>query len=230
MRQRRRALFSRLIDPYPPPQGLLRPIPMPYDPSLPQEGTDIDAAQMRAQFGGLKDLIDALAALFITGAMIECIGTGNAGDPASVGVSLVNRVLRFSFILPRGDAGPAGQDGQNGQDGQTGPPGPPFAHAVIDTVNTLNPGDNATVAVNYDGTSVRFTFGIPRGDTGFQGAPGEVSSADLSNALASATTSLLSQTSNNSNSITTLDTPFADTDVETLRAAFNGLVQALRRA
>ena len=35
---------------------------MPFDPSLPQEATLADAAQMRAQFNGLKDLIDAIPA------------------------------------------------------------------------------------------------------------------------------------------------------------------------
>jgi len=30
---------------------------------------------------------------------------------------------------------------------------------------TLDPGDPATVGVSFDGTTVRFTFGIPRGDT-----------------------------------------------------------------
>ena len=35
---------------------------MPFDPSLPQENTEIDAAQMRAQLTGLKALIDAVPA------------------------------------------------------------------------------------------------------------------------------------------------------------------------
>ena len=39
----------------------------------------------------------------------------------------------------------------------------------------------------------------------------------------------ISGTSNNSNAVTTLDTPFADPDSEALRVAFNALVLALRR-
>ena len=35
-------------------------LPPPFDPNLPQENTEVDAVQMRAQFNGLKDLIDAL--------------------------------------------------------------------------------------------------------------------------------------------------------------------------
>ena len=34
---------------------------MPYDPNIPQAGTEIDAVQMRGQLNGLKDLIDACA-------------------------------------------------------------------------------------------------------------------------------------------------------------------------
>ena len=50
---------------------------MPYDPTLPQVGTEIDAVQMRSQFTGLKDLIDAI--LTITAAQIDSaiVGTSN---------------------------------------------------------------------------------------------------------------------------------------------------------
>jgi len=74
---------------------------------------------------------------------------------------------------------------------------------------------------------VRFTFGIPRGDTGDtepqgnQGPPGEVTNAALSNAI--------SGTSSNTNGVSTLDTPFADPDAETLRQAYNTLMLGLRR-
>jgi hypothetical protein len=108
--------------------------------------------------------------------------------------------------------------------------GPPFAQAIIDSVNTLNPGDNTTASVSFDGSNVRFTFGIPRGNDGTngtngndggQGPPGEVTNAQLSSAI--------SGTSNNTNAIATLDTPFADPDAESMRQRFNELVLALRR-
>lgn len=39
----------------------------------------------------------------------------------------------------------------------------------------------------------------------------------------------ISGTSNNTNAIATLDTPFADPDAESMRQAYNTLVLALRR-
>jgi hypothetical protein len=42
-------------------------------------------------------------------------------------------------------------------------------------------------------------------------------------------TTMTGNSSANSNSANTLDTPFADPDAEALRLAFNTLVQALRR-
>ena len=44
--------------------------------------------------------------------------------------------------------------------------------AIVDGVNALNPGDSATVSTSFDGSSVHFTFGIPRGATGVDGPPG----------------------------------------------------------
>ena len=128
------------------------------------------------------------------------------------------------------DAIPAGPEGPPGVQG------PPFASAVVDGVSTLNPGDAATVGATFDGTNVRFTFGIPRGsdgpagpqgtqgtqgNDGPQGPTGEVSNAALTAAIAG--------TSSNTNAIPTLDTPFADPDAEAVRQAFNALVLALRR-
>jgi hypothetical protein len=52
---------------------------------------------------------------------------------------------------------------------------------VVDSVNTLDPWENATVDASFDGTNVHFIFGIPRGYNGTDGAdggdgaPGEVS-------------------------------------------------------
>ncbi|MBE2284802.1 MAG: hypothetical protein IAE77_15185, partial [Prosthecobacter sp.] len=52
---------------------------------------------------------------------------------------------------------------------------------MVDAVNTLDPGQPATVGVIFDGSNVRFTFRIPRGNDGSngsdgsQGPPGEIS-------------------------------------------------------
>lgn len=67
--------------------------------------------------------------------------------------------------------------------------GPPFAAAVVDSVNTLDPCENATVDASFDGTNVHFIFGIPRGYNGTDGAdggdgaPGEVSQVQLDDAI-----------------------------------------------
>ena len=218
---------------------------MPFDPAYPPTNAEIESAPLRGQFTGLKDLIDAIST--ITAAQIDSVTTGNPGDPATVGVSLSGATLHFTFGLPRGadgGQGPAGSNGINGNDGTpgaTGPQGPPFANAVVDWVTTLNPGDNASVSVSFDGSNVRFQFGIPRGADGSngtngtngsdgapgaQGPPGEVSNAQL--------TSAINGTSNNSNGVATLDTAFVNdpptlADMELMRAKVNELIQALRR-
>jgi hypothetical protein len=126
---------------------------MPFDPTLPLEHTEIDAAQMRAQLNGLKDLIDA---------------------------------------IPAGPAGPPGADGGEGPIGPTGPSG-------------------------------------ENGAPGPQGEPGEVTAAQLGEAVAGALLAAASDSSANTNAVPTLDTPFADPDLETLRLWCNALVLALRR-
>jgi hypothetical protein len=97
--------------------------------------------------------------------------------------------------------------------------------AVVDAVNTVDPGTPATVNVSFDGTNVRFTFSIPRGNDGATGLPGEVSLTDLNNSL----TNTLAQTSNNANAVAKLDTPMADPESEVLRQKVDELIHALRR-
>lgn len=195
---------------------------MPFDPTLPANNSPLSSAVMRDQLTSLKALIDAI--LILTAAQVDGTTTLNPGDPATAAVSVDGNTLRFTFGIPRGQDGQAGQNGQDGGPGPTGPQGPPFATAVVDGVTTLNPGDNATVSVTFDGTNVHFTFGIPQGAQGiqgYQGPPGEVTTSQLDTAIAT--------TSSNTNSIPTLDTPFTDPDTETIRQAYNLLVLALRR-
>ncbi|MEQ1751638.1 MAG: hypothetical protein ABL974_19615 [Prosthecobacter sp.] len=204
-----------------------------YDPNLPQAGTEIDAVQMRSQLNGLKALIDAIVTL--TAAQIDGVTTLLPGETASVGLTVVGSTLHFTFGIPRGDIG---TQGQNGMDGAAGPQGPPFANAVVDAVNTLNPGDAATVSVIFDGVNVHFSYGIPRGNDGSpgqngsnggdgpQGPPGEVTNAALTGAIIG--------TSSNSNAVATLDTPFVNdpptlADMEVVRVKMNELITALRR-
>jgi hypothetical protein len=248
-----------------------------FDPTLPQEGTPLDAVQMRSQLNGLKALIDAIAS--IPAAQVDSTNTLPPSSPANANVSVVGNKLHFTFAIPQGQEGPMGQPGppfaqavvdavntvdpgtpaavavsfdgtnvrftfdiprgndgapgSNGSDGSQGPPGneggqgppgndgpqgPPFAQAVVDSVTTLDPGENATVGVNFDGSNVRFTFGIPRGS---DGAAGEVSQAQLDTAIAG--------TSSNTNNVNTLDTPFADPDMEAMRQKMNEMILNGRR-
>jgi hypothetical protein len=190
---------------------------MPYDPAFPPFNADLISAQWRDQFHGIKDLIDA-GAPGPQGPQGPQGNQGPQGDDGAQG--------------PQGDPGaqgPQGNAGADGSPGATGPQGPqgaPFASAIVDAVNTLAPGDPATVAATFDGSNVHFTFGLPSGAPGMDGAPGEVSSADLAAAIAG--------TSNSSNAVATLDTPFTNdpptlADIETVRAKINELITAMRR-
>ncbi len=216
-----------------------------FDPTFPHEDTLADAAQMRSQLNGLKTLLDAVPAgpqgPPFAQAIVDAVNTLEPGNAANVSVSFDGTNVHFTFDLPRGNDGGVGQPGSNGSDGapggdgsdgapgsnggdgSSGQQGPPFADAVVDGVNTLNPGENASVSVSFDGSNVHFTFGIPRGD---DGAPGEVTGAQLASAL--------SGTSNNTNAVSTLDAPFTNdpptlADMELTRAKYNELVLALRR-
>ena len=201
---------------------------MSFDPNLPQEGTPLDAVQMRSQLNGLKAIIDAI--LTLTAAQVDGVNTVEPGTPANASVSVTGNTLHFTFDIPRGNDGIQGQPGTNGNDGgpgADGPQGPPFANAIVDAVNTLNPGEPATVSVSFDGSNVRFTIGIPRGSSGSngsdgaQGPPGEISQAQLNSAI--------SGTSNNTNGVSTLDTGFADPDMEALRQKVNEMILNGRR-
>lgn len=172
-------------------------------------------------------------------AVVDAVNTVNPGEPAAVGVSFDGTNVRFTFNIPRGNdgmngsngsdgsQGPPGNDGGQGPPGNDGPQGPPFAQAIVDNVTTLDPGQQATVGVSFDGSNVRFTFGIPRGSDGTngsdgaQGPPGEVSQAQLDSAI--------NGTSANTNNIGTLDNPFADPDMETMRQKLNEMILNGRR-
>ncbi len=201
-----------------------------FDPAQPASNSALSSLVMRAQLTSLKALIDAVVTL--TAAQIDGVSTVNPGDPASVGLTVNGGTLHFTFSIPRGQEGLPGNPGGDGGTGATGPQGPPFANAVVDSVTTLPAGSPATVSVSFDGTLVHFSFGMPAGQNGtngadgVQGLPGEVTNAALAMSI--------SGTSSNSNAVPTMDTAFSNdpptlADMETLRAAHNALVLALRR-
>ena len=179
-------------------------------------------------------------------AVVDAVNTVDPGQPAAVGVNFDGANVRFTFDIPRGNDGANGSNGMNGNDGAQGPAGndggqgppgndgaqgPPFAQAVVDSVTTLNPGDSASVSVVFDGSNVRFQFGIPRGfdgnngSDGAQGQPGEVSQAQLDAAI--------SGTSNTSNSVGTLgqsaDGGYNQNQMQDVLNKLDELINALRR-
>ncbi len=102
-----------------------------------------------------------------------------------------------------------GQRARRGRAGASRPHGPPFAQAVVDNVATLDPAEPATVGVTFDGTDVHFDFGIPRGEQGAGGDPGaqgEVSLAQLDDALAG----VVANSSANTYGVETLDIAISD--------------------
>ena len=191
-----------------------------FDPTLPAENSPLSSAEMRGQLNGLAAMIAAVPGL--TDVVIDSVTTLDPGEPASATATIVGTVLHLTLAIPRGDEGVQGVPGVQG---------PPFANAVVDSVTTLPAGSAATVSVSFDGTNVHFTFGIPVGADGAQGPPGEVTNAQLATAISMA----VSGTSSNTNTVPTLDTPFTNdpptlADMETMRAAYNALVLAARRA
>ncbi|MEQ1862467.1 MAG: hypothetical protein ABMA13_21320 [Chthoniobacteraceae bacterium] len=181
---------------------------MPFDPSLPAPNSPLESAVVRDQFQALFNLINAIVT--VVAAQIDGVTTGAPGTQAGVTASVSGGTLHFSFTLPRGAAGTPGQ---------------PFASAVIDGVQTLNPGESAFVNVSFDGTNVHFDFGIPRGADGANGTNGEVSAADLANAIAG--------TSANTNGVSVLGqsaaTDYDQGQMQTLLNKVDELILAQRR-
>lgn len=90
---------------------------MPFDPTIPQAGTEIDAVQMRGQLNGLKDLIDAIATINV--AVVDGVNTLPPNNPATVSINVVANTLHFTFGIPQGHDGPQGPQGQPGEVSQT---------------------------------------------------------------------------------------------------------------
>ena len=147
-----------------------------FDPSQPANHSALSSAVMRSQLTSLKALIDAIISL--TDAEVTGVTTLNPGDPATASVIVDGTTLQFTFGIPQG---------QTGATGGIGPQGPPFANAIVDAVTTLAPGTPAYVTVTFGGADVHFVFGIPtgpQGPAGADGAPGEVTTAQLAAAIA----------------------------------------------
>jgi hypothetical protein len=133
---------------------------MPYDPTLPQAGTEIDAVQMRAQLTGLKDLIDAIQT--ITAAQVDATNTVPPGDPAAVTLSVAGGTLHFTFNIPQGANGADGINGSSGSDGGEGPPGPEGPQGVPGEVTLQQLND--AIATTSTNSNVVTTLGMTVSD------------------------------------------------------------------
>jgi hypothetical protein len=100
---------------------------MPYDPNLPVNNAQVQATVLRAQFNGLKDLIDAIQT--ISSVTVDGVNTLPPGEPATVTLSVSGGTLHFTLAFR----------GAGWQQGNDGAEGPPFSSAVVDAVNTLPP-------------------------------------------------------------------------------------------
>jgi hypothetical protein len=80
---------------------------MPYDPNFPATNEELLSLSFRAQFTGLKELIDAVPT--ITGAQVNGVNTLPPGDPAAAGASVSDGVLHLTFDIPAGQSGPPGE-------------------------------------------------------------------------------------------------------------------------
>ena len=98
---------------------------------------------------------------------IGTVTTGTAGSNASANITdNGNNSFTLNMTIPRG------QDGTNGTNGTNGTT-PIFSSTT--TTSTLSAGSSATASISGSGTSsspYKFSFGIPRGNTGSTGATG----------------------------------------------------------
>lgn len=99
-----------------------RPALTAFNPALPVDDSLVVAGELRDQFNGLKDLIDAIQT--ITAAVVDATNTLPAGDPAAVTLNVADGTLHFTFNIPAGPQGSNGSNGSNGSDGAPGQPGP----------------------------------------------------------------------------------------------------------
>jgi hypothetical protein len=97
------------------------------------------------------------------------------------------------------------------------------ANWVEGSIVALGPTE-VTLSVDATGGAGSFT-GWNLSLAGAQGAPGEVTNAAMDGAIASA----IAGTSNNTNTVATLDTALADPDSEALRQKINEMILAQRR-
>ena len=131
-----------------------------FDPTLPLTSANVTSAELRSQFNGLKDLIDAIQS--IGSATVDAVNTVPPGDPAAVSVSVIGSTLHFTFDVPAGQPradgaeGPPGSAGGDGMPGEPGPEGPQGQAGEV-TLQQLNDAI-ANTSANSDGVSTLDLF------------------------------------------------------------------------
>ena len=131
-----------------------------FDPTLPLTSANVTSAELRSQFNGLKDLIDAIQS--IGSATVDAVNTVPPGDPANVSVSVIGSTLHFTFDVPAGQPGadgaegPAGSAGGDGMPCEPGPEGPQGQAGEV-TLQQLSDAI-ATTSANSDGVSTLDLF------------------------------------------------------------------------
>jgi hypothetical protein len=237
---------------------------MPFDPNLPQENTLADAMQMRGQFNGLKTLIDAIPGITgAVVDSVTTLGPGEpASVTLSIVGTVLHASLALPEGQPgqQGTPGGAGADGAAalvavavpGMNA-VGTGFVSFSFATTPVNLGWLPGARLRAAANADPTNWMEGSIVSLGPTevtlsvdatggagvftgwnlslaGAQGAPGEVTNAAMTGAIATA----VAGTSNNTNAVATMDTPFINdpvtlADIEEVRAKINELILAQRR-
>lgn len=214
-------------------------------------GASFDGADVRFTFGlprgdvgetgapgpqGIQGEVGPVGPPF-TSFVVDGVTTLDPAQPATVTAVFDGTNVRLAFGIPRGQQG---NEGPQGITGATGATGPAFTSFVVESVSTLPPGNQATVTTFFDGTSVRFSFGIPQGqqgnqgNNGFDGAPGapgpqgppgEVTAAQLASAIAGA--------ANNTNGVAALGLAVSDPptqgQMQAIADKLDELISALRR-
>ena len=100
---------------------------------------------------------------------IGTVETLPADQPATASITGESPAQKLNLGIPQGKQGATGNPGAPGKDGQNGVT-PTLAAGDVET---LEPDQPATASVTGEGPAYQINLGIPRGQTGAQGAPGQ---------------------------------------------------------
>lgn len=217
---------------------------MSFNPSLPVNGSQIRAGELRGQFNGLKELIDNSSG-------------GQPGPPGPAGadgrgIAAVNDSGdgRCVIVLTDGSSagpftvasGPQGIQGERGSDGSPGPmggdgPAGPAGSDGVSIASVYDAGDGRCMVQLSNGqTSGPFTVamgpqggqGAP-GEPGPAGPPGEVTTQQLNDTVATAIAGTPRNVDSFSQLNITISDPPTQSEVQQLLDSYNALILALRR-